>query len=107
MPCALFVTLLNKKKIVKVAELVRALGVPRPFMRKILQRLSKEKILKSSKGQAGGFKLKLLPAKIFIMQIMHIFQGQVGLNKCFLKKDARIASHQRNRVNGYRNRRPA
>ena len=74
-------------KVVTVTELVKVLGVPRPFMRKILQRLSKEKILKSYKGQSGGFKLKFLPEKIFIIQIMRIFQGPVGLSECFLKKD--------------------
>lgn len=74
-------------KVVTVTELVSALGVPRPFMRKILQRLSKEKMLRSYKGQAGGFTLKLSPERIFLVQIMRIFQGQVSLSECFLKKD--------------------
>ncbi|MFH1191271.1 MAG: Rrf2 family transcriptional regulator [Candidatus Omnitrophota bacterium] len=79
--------LAKQKKMVKVAELVRVLGVPRPFMRKILQRLSKERVLESSKGQAGGFKLRLSAEKISFIQIMRIFQGQVSLSECFLKKD--------------------
>jgi len=77
----------KQDKVVTVTELVKVLRVPRPFMRKILQRLSKKRILESYKGQAGGFKLRLLPEKIFIIQIMRIFQGQVGLNRCFLRKD--------------------
>lgn len=77
----------KQDKLVSVAQLVRALGIPRPFMRKILQQLNKNRILKSYKGQGGGFKLNLLPKKIFIIQIMGIFQGQVSLNGCFLKKD--------------------
>jgi Rrf2 family protein len=77
----------KQKKLVTALELVKVLGVPRPFMRKILQRLSKEKILQSYKGQSGGFKLKLLPKKIFIIQVMRIFQGELGLTECFLKKD--------------------
>ena len=77
----------KQNKVVTVTELVRVLGVPRQFMRKILQRLSKEKILESSKGQAGGFKLKLWPNKIFIIQVMRIFQGEVSLRECFLKKE--------------------
>ena len=77
----------KQKKVVTVTEMVKVLGVPRPFMRKILQRLSQEKILASYKGQAGGFKLKLLSKEIFIIQIMHIFQGRVSLSECFLKKD--------------------
>ena len=77
----------KQDKIVTVPELVKALGVPRPFMRKILQQLGKNKILKSYKGQTGGFKLGLPPGKILLTQIMRIFQGQVGLDRCFLKKD--------------------
>jgi len=77
----------KSKELVSVDELVNKLGVPRQFMRKILQRLNKERILASYKGQGGGFKLKVNPEKIFILEIMRIFQGQVGLNGCFLKKD--------------------
>jgi Rrf2 family protein len=77
----------KQKDVVTVTELVKALGVPRPFMRKILQQLGKNKILKSYKGQTGGFKLRVLSEKIFITQIMRIFQGQLGLDRCFLKKD--------------------
>ena len=75
------------KSVVTVEELVKKLGVPRSFMRKILQQLNKEKILESFKGQRGGFKLKALPEKTYMIEIMRIFQGQVELNGCFLKKN--------------------
>lgn len=77
----------KQDRVVTVAELVRMLGVPYPFMRKILQQMSRNKMLESYKGQAGGFKLKLSLKKISVLKIMHIFQGQVGLNGCFLKKN--------------------
>ena len=75
------------KAVVTVDELVEKLGVPRSFMRKILQQLNKKRILDSFKGQGGGFKLRVLPGKINIFEIMCTFQGQVSLNGCFLKKD--------------------
>ena len=77
----------KRKNIVAVDELVKKLGVPRPFMRKILQQLNKAGILASYKGQGGGFRLKVNPEKIYLFQIMRVFQGKVGLNGCFLKKD--------------------
>ncbi|MFH0917671.1 MAG: Rrf2 family transcriptional regulator [Candidatus Omnitrophota bacterium] len=77
----------KQDKVVTVTKLVKVLGVPHPFLRKILQQLGKNKILQSYKGQGGGFKLKILPEKIFVIQIMRIFQGQVGLNGCFLRKN--------------------
>jgi len=75
------------KNVVTVDELVKKLGVPRSFMRKILQQLNKKRILESFRGQGGGFKLKLSSGRIHIIEIMRIFQGQVALNGCFLKKD--------------------
>ncbi len=75
----------NESK-VTVEELVKKLGVPRQFMRKILQLLSKHGVLKSFKGQGGGFKLSVPARKLYLIKIMRIFQGEVGLNGCFLKK---------------------
>jgi len=75
------------KDLVSVDEFVKKLSVPRPFMRKILQELNKERILESYKGQGGGFKLRKPAEKIYVIEIMRIFQGNVGLNGCFLKKD--------------------
>lgn len=76
----------NKEKIISVSYLVRELGMPRPFLRKILQRLNKVKILESFKGKAGGFKLKKAAEKIYLVDLMKIFQGNLSLNECFLKK---------------------
>ena len=73
--------------LVTVDHLVKKLGVPRPFMRKILQQLNKEGILESYKGQGGGFKLRISSKKIYMVEIMRVFQGPLGLNGCFLKKD--------------------
>lgn len=78
----------KRQDIVSVDELVEKLGVPRPFMRKILQQLNKEKILQSCRGQGGGFKLKRACGKIHIIDIMRIFQGQVSPDECLLRKDA-------------------
>lgn len=77
----------RKKDIVTVDLLVKKLGVPRPFMRKILQQLNKAEVLESTKGQGGGFDLRGSPERIYLVDIMRIFQGQVGLNGCFLKKN--------------------
>jgi Rrf2 family protein len=76
----------QQDKVVAVTELVKVLGVPRPFLRKILQRLSQKRILESYKGQAGGFRLKGQPQKIFIIEVMRVFQGEIALNGCFLNK---------------------
>ena len=76
----------NDKKIFSVSELVKVLKIPRPFLRKILQILHKEKILNSYKGQGGGFSLAIAPDKIFVVKLIEIFQGPLKLNNCaFIK----------------------
>jgi len=76
----------QKGRIVPVTELVSQLKIPRPFLRKILQKLNRKKILTSHKGSGGGFSLRKNPEKIFLMEIIEIFQGRLHLNECFFKK---------------------
>lgn len=76
----------NKRKITSVEELVKNLKMPRAFIRKILQILTKEKMLKSYKGQGGGFTLAVLPNKLYLYDLIKIFQGPVRLNECNFKK---------------------
>lgn len=76
----------QKNKVITASELVKKLRIPRPFLRKILQILNKERILKSYKGQRGGFILALKPNEIFLAELMRIFQGPIELNNCLFKK---------------------
>ena len=76
----------HNKEIVTADELVRGLKIPRPFLRKILQVLNKKKVLKSQKGQGGGFLLAMPAARLFLVNLMEIFQGPLNLNECFFKK---------------------
>ena len=76
----------RKKSIVSVKKLVRDLKIPQPFLRKILQRLNKARLLKSYKGKGGGFELSHKPNTIFIADIMKIFQGPLKCNEHIFKK---------------------
>jgi Rrf2 family protein len=76
----------GKKEVVSVSQLVRQLRMPRPFLRKLLQRLNKEGILTSYKGQGGGFMLARPARKIYLIDLINIFHGQFQLNECLFKK---------------------
>ena len=75
-----------KNKIVPASQLVKALKIPRPFLRKLLQRLNREGILKSYRGSGGGFLLAKPGNKINIIDLIKIFQGELKLNECLFKK---------------------
>lgn len=71
-------------KRVSAAELSRNLKIPHPFLRRILQTLGKNGIIKSSKGKGGGFVLARPPEKVFLTDLIRIFQGPVKLAECIL-----------------------
>lgn len=77
---------MHKDEIVNVASLMAQVKIPKPFLRKILQILTKGGILLSYKGIGGGFKLRKEASSIHITDIMEVFQGPVSLNECFFKK---------------------
>jgi len=84
----------NKGKLFSAGQLVRELGIPRPFLRKILQLLHKRGVLRAEMGSGGGFGLAKSPNKIFLIDLMRIFQGPLVLNECLFKK--RICPDRKN-----------
>ncbi|MFH1768298.1 MAG: Rrf2 family transcriptional regulator [Candidatus Omnitrophota bacterium] len=76
----------RRKERIVVDDLVDELRMPKPFLRKILQVLNKEKLLRSYKGKGGGFVLAADPVKISLLDMIEIFQGRLKLNQCTFKK---------------------
>jgi Rrf2 family protein len=76
----------SNKNMVSVKELVEGLKMPGPFLRKILQELSRKGILRSYKGKNGGFVLAIRPEKIYIGELIEIFQGQIKLQEHIFRK---------------------
>jgi Rrf2 family protein len=76
----------KRNGLVTVGELVKELKIPRPFLRKILQELAREGIVRSEKGVGGGFELSLPVSKIKLSRLIEIFQGRVEMSDCLFKK---------------------
>lgn len=73
--------------LVSIPEFVRKLNIPGPFLRKILQILSRKKLVRSYKGIGGGFQLAASPEKIKIIDIIEAFQGPFKINECLFKRE--------------------
>lgn len=76
----------HPKDSVNVMELSRILKIPHAFLRRILQLLSKKKILYSQKGRGGGFCLQKMPREIFVIDVITYFQGELSFTNCILGK---------------------
>lgn len=75
-------------KPVSAERISREEGLPLLFMRRLLQKMAREKILHSRRGKNGGFSFARSPETITVLEVMEIFQGPVDLTNCFLRKDA-------------------
>lgn len=75
----------SKKKGASVSELVKELNIPRPFLRKILQILTKTGLLESRKGKGGGFVLAADVKDINVFNLIEIFQGPFQLSEHIFK----------------------
>ncbi|MBU1727648.1 MAG: Rrf2 family transcriptional regulator [Candidatus Omnitrophica bacterium] len=76
----------KRGEIVAASQLVKELKIPRPFLRKILQVLNRKGVLNSYKGIGGGFLLAIPAERIYLLDLVKIFQGQFKLNDCLFKK---------------------
>jgi Rrf2 family protein len=67
-----------------INDIAVAIDSPEPFTAKILQTLSKHKIISSAKGPGGGFYVEQKKKPIYVMDIVHLMDGEDALNRCGL-----------------------
>lgn len=65
-------------------DIAAKLGVPAPYLAKILQSLAKGNLLFSFRGRLGGFCLREEGEKISLMQILLLTEGPAFTQDCLL-----------------------
>jgi len=60
------------------------INVPIPFLAKIFQHLSKEKLISSTKGPKGGFFLSEKQLKGNLLSIVSCLDGEENFNSCYM-----------------------
>lgn len=73
---------------VGLKEISAELGIPAPFLGKILQTLTRQHILDSAKGPHGGFSLKKPAIDITLMEIIDVIDGEDAFNQCLIRTSA-------------------
>ena len=67
-----------------IKKISEDLGLPTPFLAKILQLLARQKILSSSRGPHGGFSLLRDPKKISLLDIITTIDGNDIFDNCII-----------------------
>jgi len=65
-------------------EIAEKLGIPQPYLAKILQVLARRKILHSTKGPHGGFYLLVPAEKLTLMDIIDAIDGRDFFDSCYV-----------------------
>ncbi|MDO8282097.1 MAG: Rrf2 family transcriptional regulator [Thermodesulfovibrionia bacterium] len=74
-------------EVVVIDEIAGIRDVPRSFLAKILQKLSKAGIVTSYRGVKGGFQLARKPKDITLLDVVEAIEGPVAMNKCVVDRE--------------------
>jgi Rrf2 family iron-sulfur cluster assembly transcriptional regulator len=77
----------SSTKKIGIKSISEELGIPSPFLGKILQLLAKHQVLESTKGPNGGFTLKKPALDISLMEIVEIIDGSDSFNQCVIRTE--------------------
>jgi Rrf2 family protein len=80
----LYLALQPEGEMTSIKKLARKLKIPYHFLGKILQDLSRKRLLVSLKGPTGGFALSLPAREITLYQIVDAIDGDAFRRNCIL-----------------------
>jgi Rrf2 family protein len=69
---------------VQADELAEAVDVPRNYLGKVLHQLVRSRILRSTRGKNGGFRLARAPRDLTLLEIASLFDRIEGRRRCLL-----------------------
>ena len=81
-------------------------GIPYQFLRRILGELISHDLVESREGSRGGFRLKVDPGRIRIVDLIRIFQGELSIVECLVRgkpcsnRDSCVLRHEIRRIEG-------
>ena len=64
-------------------EIATKYDIPKELLAKVLQSLVKNKVLTSTKGPSGGYKIATDPSKINMTNFFEFIEGPVGIMDCY------------------------
>ena len=83
MRALVFVQLCNwERKRPSVGEIAKEIEAPEAYTAKILQTLTKNKLLNSMKGRGGGFFFKENQSSLTLYDVIHVVEGDACFHKC-------------------------
>ena len=75
-------------RVTMAGEIARENKIPKSFLAKIIQKLTRAEIISSFRGAKGGVRLARKPGSISLLDVIETIEGDVGMNLCAVDKRA-------------------
>jgi Rrf2 family protein len=69
-------------KCCSLTEIAKQQGVPKKFLEKIVQDLTRRGLIRSKRGASGGYTLARAPEEISFWQVIEAIEGPIAVNIC-------------------------
>ncbi|MDP1677398.1 MAG: Rrf2 family transcriptional regulator [Bacteroidota bacterium] len=77
-----------------VKEISEKYSIPVDVLAKVMQKLTKGKLITSYQGSMGGYTLARRPDEISVMNVISVIEGtQVGIAQCFTEDESNCSIH--------------
>jgi len=71
-----------------ISDISKKNNIPRSFLAKILQKLTKAGLVRSFRGVKGGYQFSRRPSEIDLLRVIETIQGPMFLNRCLMDHKA-------------------
>lgn len=85
--CVLYLSMQKEGVVTPRNVIADAMEIPREFLTKIAQQLSRADIIETVQGPKGGFRLLVSPAKLNLMDVIETMLGEIFFNECALRPE--------------------
>lgn len=88
----LYIACQGKDALVKVPEIVKNTNIPKPILLKVLNTLSRQKILQSKAGISGGYALAVDLRKLTLLDVLRVFEKTTYVNACTSDRPCKMSA---------------
>jgi Rrf2 family protein len=86
--CVQYLSIQKKGAVASCNEIAGAMDIPRDFLSKIAQQLSRSNILDIIKGPKGGYRLQMPPEQLTLLDVIETMMGDIFFNECALRPES-------------------
>jgi Rrf2 family protein len=86
--CVQYLSLQEKGAVASRNEIAGAMDIPRDFLSKIAQQLSRSNILEVIQGPKGGYRLQVPPEQLNLLDVIETMMGDIFFNECALRPES-------------------